>query len=161
MWKQDHVANAWAVSQEHDQSINSDAATSGRGHAVFKRPNVISVVKHCLFVTSRSRSYLRIEACLLIFWVINLLLVFSLPAVYSEQNLDILVSEVLVNNRRVPDILKGAVATFQPTSSITTCRDESKPLSLLHTECHLHACPTQYLSHAIFTLCNNDSGFDS
>ena len=81
---------------------------------------------------------------LLIFWVINLLLVISLPAVYSEQNLDILVSEVLVNNRRVPDILKGAVATFQPTS-IATCRDESKTLSLLHTECHLHACPTQYL----------------
>ena len=60
--KQDHVANIRAVGQQHDQTVDTNAAAARRGHAVFERANVIGVEIHGFLVTRILLLHLLAEA---------------------------------------------------------------------------------------------------
>ena len=70
--KQDDVANARAVGQQHDQTIDADAAAAGRRQAVLERADVVGVVVHRLIVAGLLRLGLLLETRGLVLRVVQL-----------------------------------------------------------------------------------------
>src|SRR5882672_10579075 len=51
--KQDYVANAGCVGEQHHHAIHTDAAAGRRRHAEFQRADIVGIVKHRLLVACR------------------------------------------------------------------------------------------------------------
>src|SRR6267378_2141191 len=72
MGKQQHVANAGAVREEHDQAVYADAFACRGRQAVFERADVIGVVVHRFLVAGRLGLRLLLEALRLVLGVVQL-----------------------------------------------------------------------------------------
>ena len=72
MREEDHVANAWAVGEQHHHPVDTNPATARWRHAVFKRANVVGVVEHGFFVACIFLVDLLLEAGGLVFGIVQL-----------------------------------------------------------------------------------------
>ena len=70
--EQNHIPNAWAVGEQHHQTVNANAAAAGRRHAVFQRTNVVGIKIHGLFVARIFGGDLRMKPSCLVFGVVEL-----------------------------------------------------------------------------------------
>src|SRR5690606_31834082 len=66
------VPDARRVGEDHRQSIDADALTGGRRHAVLEGPDVVLVVVHRLRLTARLGLDLGLEALLLVQRIVEL-----------------------------------------------------------------------------------------
>ena len=71
MREQNHVTYARAVSEQHDQAIDSDATASGWRHAIFERTYIVRIEIHRFLVTRILGLHLRMESSGLIFRVVE------------------------------------------------------------------------------------------
>src|SRR5437899_12104124 len=70
--KQDHIANAGAVGQQHHQPVYAHATAAGGRHAVFERTDEVMVVEHGFVVAAVLGLDLGVEAGGLLFGVVQL-----------------------------------------------------------------------------------------
>ena len=70
--KQNDVADARAVGQQHHEPVDADAGARGRRQAVFERADVIGVVMHCLLVAGFFLLRLLEKTLRLVFGVVQL-----------------------------------------------------------------------------------------
>ena len=71
-WEQNDVANRIGIGQEHDESVDADAATGRGRQAVFERLDEIVVHWICFFVALEFFLDLVEEALTLVEWVVEL-----------------------------------------------------------------------------------------
>ena len=71
-WEQNHIANAWAVGQEHHQAVDANATAAGGRHAVFERTHEVMVKEHGFIVAAVFGGDLGLESRCLVFGVIEL-----------------------------------------------------------------------------------------
>src|SRR5262245_29261255 len=72
MWKEQNVADAGGVREQHDQAVYADAFPGGRRQAVLERADVVGVVVHRLFVSRGLGLRLLLEARRLVLGVVQL-----------------------------------------------------------------------------------------
>src|SRR5690606_26216578 len=60
--EQDDVTDRRRVGQQHHQTVNADALTGGRRHAVFQRPNEVRIKVHGLVIAGVLLRHLGVEA---------------------------------------------------------------------------------------------------
>src|SRR5256885_12184494 len=70
--KENDVADARSVGQQHHQAVDAEAGAGGRRHAVLERPDVVGVVIHRLLVAGVLAPRLLEEARRLVLGVVQL-----------------------------------------------------------------------------------------
>ena len=72
MRKQNHIANVGAIGDQHHQTVDTNAATTGGRHAVFKCTNEVGVKENGLVVARFFGFNLLFEPVGLVFWIVQL-----------------------------------------------------------------------------------------
>src|SRR6218665_2028502 len=69
--EQDHVPDAGAVGQQHNQAIDADAAAPGGGHAIFARAHEVMVRDQGLVIPAVLGGHWGVKACGLLLGVVQ------------------------------------------------------------------------------------------
>ncbi|CCY05083.1 putative uncharacterized protein [Eggerthella sp. CAG:1427] len=71
MRAQQHIPDACLIRKKHNYTVDTDANTTCRRHAIFKSTNVVSVVFHCLIITRSLFFHLLLETLGLIYGIVQ------------------------------------------------------------------------------------------